>query len=104
MPTETLLTSHYPVSRGDEVGEFLGESRAFADRLDAAVSEELQAAGEPRTTRQLVESLAPRLGSWPAPARALLVFPLVRPLEQPARRGRVAPRREGDVVAWRWRD
>jgi glyoxylase-like metal-dependent hydrolase (beta-lactamase superfamily II) len=104
MPIEILLTSHYPVFRGAEVGDFLTESRAFADRVDAAVCEELRAAREPRTTRQLVASLAPSLGAWPEPAGALLVFPLVGHLERLQQRGRIAAERVSDVVAWRWRE
>ncbi|HEY3018616.1 MAG TPA: MBL fold metallo-hydrolase [Solirubrobacteraceae bacterium] len=102
MEIETLLTSHYPVFRGAAVAEFLGESRAFVDRVDASLREELSRAGTARTTRDLIESLGPRLGTWPAAAGVYLVFPLVGHLERLLQYGRVAAERRDRFVAWRW--
>jgi glyoxylase-like metal-dependent hydrolase (beta-lactamase superfamily II) len=102
MPIETLLTSHYPVYRGEEVGEFLAESRAFVDRADAALREELSAAAEPPTLRELCDRLGPRLGSWPAEATATMWFPLLGHLERLAAFGLLSTGRRDGVVTFRW--
>jgi glyoxylase-like metal-dependent hydrolase (beta-lactamase superfamily II) len=103
MGIETLLTGHYPVYAGAAVAEFLAESRAFVDRLDAATCACLQDASSPLTTRELIEILSPRVGQWPASANVLLVFPLLGHLERLRRFGFVATERRNGIVAWRWR-
>jgi glyoxylase-like metal-dependent hydrolase (beta-lactamase superfamily II) len=102
IPIETLLTSHYPVYRGDEVDAFLAESRAFVDRVEAAVREELSAAAGPSTLRELCDRLGPRLGSWAAEATATLWFPLLGHLERLAAFGLVSTGRKDGVVTFRW--
>lgn len=77
-----LLTSHYPVYEAQEAQAFLAESRAFVERVDAALLAELRQAGDPRTLQQLVAALGPRLGGWPAEANAALSQPLIGHLER----------------------
>jgi glyoxylase-like metal-dependent hydrolase (beta-lactamase superfamily II) len=104
MLIDTLLTSHYAMDlRGPAVQEFLGESRAFVDRVDAVVCEALQSADTPCTTRELIDVLSPLLGEWPAASGIYLVFPLVGHLERLREHGRVTTERRGDVLVWRWK-
>jgi glyoxylase-like metal-dependent hydrolase (beta-lactamase superfamily II) len=102
MDVDTLLTSHYPVQRGDGVREFLAESRAFVDRTEAALRAELAGAGRPLTLRELADALGPRLGAWPSAASSALSFPLSGHLERLAGYGLVdAVRAHGKIVyAW----
>ncbi len=79
---EVLLTAHYPVHTGPDVTEFLGETRAFADRVEAALREELAVAAGPVTMRALTERLGPRLGRWPAEANQFLSQPLLGHVER----------------------
>ena len=100
MPINTLLTSHYPVYRGDDVATFLAESRAFVDRVEAAVREELAAGAA--TLRSLCETLSPRLGGWDDSAAPFLAYPLLGHLERLQAYGLVSTERRNGVVAWRW--
>jgi glyoxylase-like metal-dependent hydrolase (beta-lactamase superfamily II) len=102
MAIDTLLTSHYPIYRGPAVTEFLAESRAFADRVEAALREELSSAIAPRTTRELIALLSPRLGRWPESASPFLVFPLIGHLERLQQYGLIAAERRDGLIAWRW--
>lgn len=102
MPVETLLTSHYPVYRGPAVAEFLAESRAFAERVDAALREELRGAPTPRTTKELIAALSPFLGKWPDTAAPNLAFPLMGHLERLQQYRQIIAERRDDRVAWRW--
>jgi glyoxylase-like metal-dependent hydrolase (beta-lactamase superfamily II) len=103
MEIATLLTGHYPVYAGAAVAEFLAESRAFADGLDAATRACLQDAPSPLTTRELIEILSPGVGWWPASANPLLAFPLLGHLERLRRLGFVTTERQNGLIAWRWR-
>ena len=96
MPAKTLLTSHYPVYSGSAIAEFLHESRAYVDRVDQALCDELKGAAAPRTLQELIEALGPRLGEWPEAGNSYLCFPLLGHLERLVHYGRVASgRREG---------
>jgi glyoxylase-like metal-dependent hydrolase (beta-lactamase superfamily II) len=97
---ELLLTSHYAVMRGPEVGEFLDESRAFASRLEREALAEL---GERPggTTLELVARLAPRVGTWPEPAWVFLANELVGHLEDLELAGRVRRSHDANGLA-RW--
>ncbi|HYA51503.1 MAG TPA: MBL fold metallo-hydrolase [Streptosporangiaceae bacterium] len=97
-----LLTAHYPVYRGPDAAEFLGETRAFADRAEAALRRELAAAPEPVTMRVLTERLGPVLGRWPADANQFLSQPLLGHLERLERHGLVHRFRTDAQTAYAW--
>ena len=61
---EWLLTAHEPPMQGTEAAAFLERSRAFALNLERLASDELASSAEGLTTWQLIEVLAPRVGSW----------------------------------------
>jgi glyoxylase-like metal-dependent hydrolase (beta-lactamase superfamily II) len=104
MKVRTLLTSHYPVYSGEEVAEFLGESRAFADRLDGALRKELERASAPRTMKELVDVLAAKSGNWPEATNDYLAFPLCGHLERMVRHRLVETDRREERVTYQWRD
>lgn len=97
----TMLTSHYPLLRGIEVNQFLDESVAFTHLLDEKLREELQP-GKPLTTRELVQRIAPSVGTWPSEAGIYLAFPLIGHLEELNRLGAVRKLRIGAVATWSW--
>jgi glyoxylase-like metal-dependent hydrolase (beta-lactamase superfamily II) len=103
IPIQTMLTAHYPVFRGSEVGEFLAESRSFVERLELMLQLELSRARNPRTTRQLIGALTGRLGGWPSEAEVYLVFPLVGHLEALERRRSVEKIKGEGEVMWKRR-
>jgi glyoxylase-like metal-dependent hydrolase (beta-lactamase superfamily II) len=98
-PTQ-LLTSHYPIYRNDATLEFLAESRAFVERLDAALVAHLSRRGEPQTLAELVQVLGPMLGHWPETANAALSQPLMGHLERLQAYGRIQVSRDGGRVAY----
>lgn len=98
MDIELLLTSHYPVRRGPEVAEFLAESRAFTERVDAALAAELGAG--PRTLAELTVALGPRLGGWPDGASQYLCYPLLGHLERMVEFGRASVGRRGPLAEY----
>lgn len=100
MPVKTLLTSHYPVYTGLGVAEFLTESRAYVDRVDRALVDELTAAGAPRTMRELCTNLGPKLGEWPDAASIFLVYPLQGHLERLVQYGLVVTGRRDGLLTY----
>ena len=61
---DTLLTSHYPLMRGEEVRTFLAASRDFVCRADEAVLRAFEDAREPIGLIELIERCNPVLGPF----------------------------------------
>lgn len=80
MEIDLLLTSHYPIYRGAQVAEYLAESRAYTDRVDATLRQLLQTTTA-LTLKEIIAILSPRLGDWPESARDYLSHPLSGHLE-----------------------
>jgi glyoxylase-like metal-dependent hydrolase (beta-lactamase superfamily II) len=94
LDAQRLLTSHYPVAEGAAVAGFLAESRAFTERLDAALRSEL--ARGPRTLEALTQALGREVGTWPDAASPYLCYPLLGHLERSVAAGAVrVGRRDG---------
>ena len=101
MQVKTLLTSHYPIYTGAGVAEFLAESRAYVDRVDQAVIDELAGAATPPTMRDLCTTLGPKLGEWPDSASIFLAYPLQGHLERLVQYGVVATGRRDGLMTYR---
>ncbi|MBV9491993.1 MAG: MBL fold metallo-hydrolase [Verrucomicrobia bacterium] len=102
LKAEAMLTSHYPLMEGGEADNFLSESIAFTERLDGELQRTLQSAGSPRSTRELIADLSPRLGQWPDSAAALLAYPLMGHLELLESLGAVCRVAGHPFVKWTW--
>ena len=89
LDADLLLTAHYPVYEGAAVREFLDESEAYTERIDAVLMTVLRDADEPRTTLELVRTAGAELGPWPTDALDYAVFPVTGNLERLAARGAV---------------
>jgi len=76
-----LLTAHEPVMEAQEARAFLALSRSFADDLADAALRELREAGASRTTLELIDRLAPRVGDWERSTWTFLANELVGHLE-----------------------
>jgi glyoxylase-like metal-dependent hydrolase (beta-lactamase superfamily II) len=99
---DQLVTAHYPVYRGPDVAEFLGETRAFADQVETALRKELAVAAAPVTMTTLTERLGPRLGQWPGEAHQFLSQPLLGHLERLERYGLVHRSQADGRTAYLW--
>ena len=95
-----LLTSHYPLYRGAGVAEFLAESRAYVDRVDQALLDELGGTAIPLTMRELCTVLGPKLGEWPAEASIYLVNPFQGHLERLVQYGTVRTGRRDGLMTY----
>jgi glyoxylase-like metal-dependent hydrolase (beta-lactamase superfamily II) len=100
MNAQMILTSHYPIYQGASVHEFLAESRAYVDRVDQALLQELAGASGPRTMREIIEALNQKLGEWPEAAGIYLVHPLSGHLERLVQYGRVETGRRGRLLTY----
>jgi glyoxylase-like metal-dependent hydrolase (beta-lactamase superfamily II) len=100
MNAKLLLTCHYPIYAGVGVAEFLAESRAYVDRVDRALRDELARSSTPPTMRELCTTLSPTLGEWPESASIFLVYPLQGHLERLVQVGTVVTGRRDGLLTY----
>jgi glyoxylase-like metal-dependent hydrolase (beta-lactamase superfamily II) len=102
LPIDTLLTGHYPVCQGEAVVEFLDESRAYVDRVERVLTEQLRNKKESYTLRELIAALKTKLGDWPDGAEILLDFPLAGHLERLVQYRKVKTGRRDKLLTYAW--
>lgn len=95
-----LITSHYPMMSGAEVGEFLAESVGFVRRVERAVLGFLRKAEGRRTLREIVDGVGGSLGDWPEAAAPNLTFPISGHLNALTEARRIRRGRRGGLVCW----
>lgn len=101
-PLEVLATSHYPLYRGaGPIGEFLGESAAYVDRVERALRGALDRE-QARTLLEVIAEISPTLGGWSEEAGQYLIWSLTGHFEQMANAGLLEVDRRGGLVAARW--
>jgi glyoxylase-like metal-dependent hydrolase (beta-lactamase superfamily II) len=61
---DLLLTSHYPLMRGNQISEFINASRAFVFEADKAILDILADAQKALTLPQIIEKVNPVLGPY----------------------------------------
>lgn len=99
---ELLLTAHYPIYSGAEVGAFLDESENYVAHIDAVIEENLYARSAPVTTIALIRSLGDKLGPWRPGALEYAIFPVTGNLERLEQRGRVVSSTIAGLRHWAW--
>lgn len=100
---QQLLTAHFPLLDAEAGARFVALSRDYAERLERAVHERLEASPDGLTTAELVAALGPDAGPWPEAARAGLVFPIAGHVERLAAQGLLEARQDGGAPRWRLR-
>lgn len=102
LPIDTLLTGHYPVAQDEGVAEFLGESRAYVDRVERTLIELLRSSQAAYSLRELIAALRSDLGEWPEGAEILLDFPLTGHLERLVQFRKVKTGRRDNLLTYSW--
>ena len=101
---DLMASSHYPVSEGaGAVAEFLGESYAFTERVEAALREVLKNAAGPMTMKDIIAVLSPKLGKWSDEAGIYLVWPLSGHIERLQLYGLLETGRRDGLITVRWK-
>jgi glyoxylase-like metal-dependent hydrolase (beta-lactamase superfamily II) len=98
MDIDVLLTGHNPVLRGADVQQFLADSRAFVDELDAYILRLLD--GASLTTPELIGRIDPGPFGWPVECHTNLIFPVAGHLERLEANGVIEADRSQALTIW----
>ena len=76
LPISVLYSGHWPVMRGEEVKEFLAESRRTVEFVDRVILRSLETNRSGLTMKQLIDTVAAAAGDWPDDGVFLAMFPI----------------------------
>jgi glyoxylase-like metal-dependent hydrolase (beta-lactamase superfamily II) len=76
LPIQSLYSGHWPIMRGEEISDFISESRRTVELLDRVILSNLERTSNGMTLAELIDAVAEAVGEWPKDSRNLAMFPV----------------------------
>lgn len=89
LPADALYSGHWPEMHGEEIRDFLAESRRTVDQADRIILQELAKAPEGLAMRQLIDALGGAMGDWPQENWIYAMFPVKGHMDRLEQQGKV---------------
>jgi glyoxylase-like metal-dependent hydrolase (beta-lactamase superfamily II) len=89
LPIETLYSGHWPTMRGEEIRDFIAESRQTVELLDRIILASLEKNPSGLTMKELVDAVANGVGDWPPESWFLAMFPVKGHIDRLEERGKI---------------
>jgi glyoxylase-like metal-dependent hydrolase (beta-lactamase superfamily II) len=95
-----LYTGHWPIMRGEEIADFLSDSRSTVERLEGRILKAISTHANGLTLKQLINEAREEFPEWPEETQELAMFSIKGHLDllQEKRKIRVDNRQ----APWRW--
>jgi len=100
LPISVLYSGHWPVMRGEEVKDFLSESRRTVEFVDRVILHSLEKNRSGMTLKQLIDTVAAAVGDWPDDGVFLAMFPIKGHMDRLEQQGRAKLDRRGHPAKW----
>ncbi|HEX5413369.1 MAG TPA: MBL fold metallo-hydrolase [Terriglobia bacterium] len=100
LPISVLYSGHWPVMRGEEVKDFLSESRRTVEFVDRVILHGLEKNRSGMTLKQLIDTVAAAVGDWPDDGVFLAMFPIKGHMDRLEQQGRAKLDRSGHPAKW----
>jgi glyoxylase-like metal-dependent hydrolase (beta-lactamase superfamily II) len=71
---DVLYSGHWPVMRGEEIDDFIADSRRTVERLDVAILAALEKHPAGLSLKELIDVAQESIGEWPDEGKALAMF------------------------------
>jgi len=71
---DVLYSGHWPIMRGEEIRDFIAESRQTVEFLDRVIVENLGKIPAGLTLRELIDAVATAVGDWPKESWNIAMF------------------------------
>jgi glyoxylase-like metal-dependent hydrolase (beta-lactamase superfamily II) len=88
---DVFYSGHFPPMRGEEIGNFIAESRQTVELFDRVLLRDLGKHPEGLTLEQLIETVANAVGDWPRDTWLLAMFPVKGHLDRLEQQGKIRP-------------
>ena len=100
LPIDTLFTAHWPIMRGGEIRDFLGESRQTVRTFDRILLSSLAGAPSGLDLSHLIEKFGNAFSDWPKDTLLFSMFAIKGHMDRLEELGKVRLLREGRPFKW----
>jgi glyoxylase-like metal-dependent hydrolase (beta-lactamase superfamily II) len=100
LPMDTLYSGHWPTMRGEEIRDFIAESRQTVEILDRAILASLKKNPKGLTMKEFLDVAAQAMGDWPPEQLILAMFPVKGHLDRLEEQGKVRAVRGARPGRW----
>jgi glyoxylase-like metal-dependent hydrolase (beta-lactamase superfamily II) len=97
---DVLYSGHWPTMRGEEVSDFIAESRRAVEFIEQVLLRHLAKHREGLSLKELVNSVAEAVGEWPKDTWFLATFPVKGHLDRMVDSGRARLVRGNGLPRW----
>src|SRR5207249_9266357 len=73
---DVLYSGHWPIMRGEEIKDFIAESRRTVELLDRLILQSLGTNRPGLSLKELIDAVADAVGEWPKDTWFLAGFPI----------------------------
>jgi glyoxylase-like metal-dependent hydrolase (beta-lactamase superfamily II) len=98
---EVLYSGHWPVMKGEAVGDFIAESRQTVDLFDRVILSSLEKNSAGLALKELIDAVANVVGNWPQSTWGLAMFPVKGHMDRLEEQGKVRRDEAARPVKWR---
>ena len=100
LPIDTLYSGHWPIMRGEQVRDFIAESRQTVELIDRAILKSVEKNRAGLTLKDLMKAAADAVGEWPPDQLVLAMFPVKGHIDRLVEQGKIRAVRETRPVKW----
>lgn len=100
LPIETLYSGHWSTMHGEQVRDFIAESRQTVELLDRIILASLHKHGAGLTLKELMDAVAQGVGDWPPDQLVLAMFPVKGHLDRLEEQGKIRAARGARPGKW----
>jgi hypothetical protein len=86
---EALYSGHWPTMQGEEIRDFIAESRRTVEVFDRVILGALDRNPGGLTLKELIDAVSNAVGDWPQDTHDLAMFPVKGHMERFEQRGQV---------------
>jgi glyoxylase-like metal-dependent hydrolase (beta-lactamase superfamily II) len=97
---EVLHSGHWPTMRGEEIRDFIAESRQTVELFDRVILGSLAKTHAGLTMKELIDAVSSAIGEWPRETWDLAMFPVRGHMDRLEEQGKV--RRVAGAKPGRW--
>ena len=100
LPIDVLYSGYWPVMRGEQVRDFIAESRQTVEMIDRVIIASLAQKPDGRSLRELIDEVANADGEWPKDTWVLATFPVKGHLDRLEQQNRIRMIRGSGYPKW----
>jgi len=100
LPVEVLYSGHWPIMHGEEIQDFLAESRRTVELADRAILQSLGKKPSGLTMKDLIDTVGSAMGDWPKENWIFAMFSIKGHMDRLEQQGKVKPVKGARPAKW----